>query len=108
MAEKPARRTRRKASVSASEGEEGVQSDKKDQAEEAPKTRKRPGRSTKLRAVVEASEKEAAHSDDSVMMSVRILLQSAMLPDESGAEERTERRRAARPPQIRANRHLPQ
>ena len=62
------------------EGEEGVQSDKKDQVEEAPKTRKRPGRSTKLRAVVEASEKRLRTAMIPVMMSVRILLQSAMLP----------------------------
>ena len=97
VAEKPARRTRRKASVSASEGEEGVQSDKKDQAEEAPKTRKRPGRSTKLRAVVEASEKEAAHSDDSRNGERENTASERAASDESGAEERTERRRAARP-----------
>ena len=97
VAEKPARRTRRKASVSASEGEEGVQSDKKDQAEEAPKTRKRPGRSTKLRAVVEASEKEAAHSDDSRNDERENTASERDASDESGAEERTERRRAARP-----------
>ena len=96
VAEKPAHRTRRKASVSASEGEEGAQSDKKDQAEEAPKTRKRPGRSTKLRAVVEASEKEAAHSDDSRNERENTASERDA-SDESGAEERTERRRAARP-----------
>lgn len=97
VAEKPARRTRRKASVSASEGEEGAQSDKKDQAEEAPKTRKRPGRSTKLRAAVEASEKEAAHSDDSRNDERENTASERDASDESGAEERTERRRAARP-----------
>lgn len=97
VAEKPARRTRRKASVSASEGEEGVQSDKKDQAEEAPKTRKRPGRSTKLRAAVEASEKDAANSDDSRNDERENAASERGASDESGAEERTERRRAARP-----------
>ena len=97
VAEKPARRTRRKASASASEGEEGAQAEKKDQAEEAPKTRKRPGRSTKLRAAVEASEKEAAHNDESRNDERGDTAPEHDASVESGAEERTERRRAARP-----------
>ena len=97
VAEKPARRTRRKVSAPASEGEEGAQAEKKDQAEEAPKTRKRPGRSTKLRAAVEASEKEAAHNDESRNDERGDTAPEHDASVESGAEERAERRRAARP-----------
>ena len=97
VAEKPARRTRRKASASGSEGEEGAQAEKKDQAEEAPKTRKRPGRSTKLRAAVEASEKEAAHNGESRNDERGDTAPEHDASVESAAEERTERRRAVRP-----------
>ena len=94
---KPARRTRRKASAAAPEAENDAQAAKKEQAEEAPKTRKRPGRSTKLRAAVEASEKEAAQSDASLNEVHENATSERDGSSEAGAEERAGRRRAGRP-----------
>ena len=76
---KTARRTRRKAEEAETPAD-GAGTSTSEEAE-APKTRKRPGRSTKLRAAVEASEQDASQQEG----------------EQAAEEDRAEHRRPGRP-----------